>query len=54
MVVLYGMGKDSIRGIFNPENFFMSYNFSENEIQAIEMLTDYGRDCIKQYYENYP
>jgi hypothetical protein len=32
MVVLFVIGKDIIRGIFNPENFFLSYNFQENEI----------------------
>ena len=53
-LVLYSSIKGSVRGIFNSESKLNLYNLLTNEIDAIEVLTNKGRDAIKAFYRDNP
>jgi len=53
-LVLFSMGRGQVRGIFNPENILTQYNLLTYEITAIEILTNEGREQVKDFYRKNP
>ena len=53
-LTLYFEEDGIIQGVFDPEFRMSQYNFTGNELLAVELLTTAGRDQIKNYYQDNP
>lgn len=53
-IVLYSTNKSTVRGVFNEVSRLNMYNLLTNDIDAIEILTQAGRDLIKNFYTSNP
>ncbi len=46
-LVIYSKNQGTVRGIFDPNNKFTQYKLVNNEIYAQEVLTNNGKEFLK-------
>ena len=49
-VILYSSTKGAVRGVFSETFKLNQYNLLANEVDAIEVLTETGKESIKTFY----